>query len=81
MITVIETTTEERHEETKALFEQIKPYLDKGYSYMNALIEIGKVQKHLRSPTYNHGFFKDLKRYGESQGYPYSKYSGKGRCG
>ena len=43
MIKVIEQSTDERNEETKQLFEQIKPLLDKGHTYMSACIEIRRV--------------------------------------
>ena len=78
MITVISQTTEERQEETRQLFEKIKPLLDEGYSYMTACIMVGKANKKLRHRYYSYGWFKDLKAYGETQGYPYHKYNGKG---
>lgn len=81
MITVIETTTSERKQEIINLFNEIKPYLDNGYSYMNALITIGKISPKVRNSAYNYGWYKEVVKYGESQGYPYIKYSGKGRCG
>ena len=78
MITVIEQTTAERQEETKQLFEQIKPLLDEGYSYMTACIMIGKCEHKTRTVQYSRSWFSDLKEYGETQGYPYHKYNGKG---
>ena len=77
-ITVISQSTAERKQETIDLFNQIKPYLDKGIGYMNACIQIGRCQKNLRNHYYQCGWFRDLKEYGASQGYPYHKYSGKG---
>lgn len=76
-ITVITQTTQERNEEIRHLFEQIKPLLDDGYSYMGAVVHIGKARP--QSGHYQSGWFRDLKEYGESQGYPYDEYSGKGR--
>ena len=79
-ITVIEQTTAERRQETINLFNQIKPLLDDGYGYMSACVKIGKVPDNGRQKSgyYMHGWFKDLKAYGESQGYDYATYSGKG---
>ena len=76
MITVISQTTAERNEETKALFEQIRPLLDDGYSYMTACVMVGKCKGGLKNSYYNFGWFKDLKAYGESQGYPYKDHKG-----
>ena len=78
-ITVIEQTTAERYNEIETLFQQIQPLLDDGYSYMGALVHIGRIPKRLRSYYYNRRWFQDLKTYGASKGYPYHKYSGKGR--
>ena len=75
-ITVITQTTAERNQETKELFEQIKPLLDEGYSYMTACIMVGKANKKLRNRYYSYGWFKDLKAYGKTQGYPYDKHNG-----
>jgi len=77
-ITVITQTTEERNEETKKLFEQIRPLLDNGYGYMGAVVEIGKVPDKYRNSYYGQAWFRDLKEYGEQQGYPYDDYRGKG---
>ena len=77
-ITVITQTTEERNQETKDLFEQIRPLLDEGYSYMTACIMIGRADKKLRNHYYSYGWFKDLKAYGKTQGYDYKDYGGKG---
>ena len=79
MITVISQTTAEREEETRLLFEQIRPLLDEGYGYNSALIKIGRIPRGSRTGYYAQGWFKDLKEYGESQGYKYTDYSGKGR--
>ena len=78
MITVIEQNTQERREETIELFEQIRPLLDQGYSYNSALTKIGRINNHSKAHYYRQAWFKELKEYGESQGYSYRKYSGKG---
>ena len=75
-ITVISQTTAERRQETIDLFNEIKPYLDDGYSYTSALIKIGRTQK--KNRVYQQAWFRELKEYGESQGYPYSEYNGVG---
>ena len=77
-ITVVSQSTSERRDEAKQLFEQIKPLLDEGYSYMSACVLIGRCKNHLKHQYYKYGWFKDLKEHGEAMGYPYSKYSGKG---
>ena len=77
-IRVIEQSTSERNEETKKLFEQIRPLLDDYYSYMGALVKIGRVPSLYRNSYYNQSGFRELKEYGEKQGYPYEKHSGKG---
>ena len=80
MITVVSQSTSERREETRQLFESIRPLLDDGYGYMSALIQIGRVTAvQAKNGYYNHAWFRELKEYGESVGYPYNEYSGKGR--
>lgn len=79
MITVIEQSTSERNEEIRNLFEQIRPLLDEGYGYNSALIKIGRIPRDSRTGYYSQGWYRDLKEYGENQGYNYKKYSGKGR--
>lgn len=74
-ITVISQTTAERREETRQLFEQIKPLLDDGYTYSSALIKIGRTKK--KNRVYQQAWFRELKEYGEQLGYPYHKYKGK----
>ena len=76
MITVIEQTTAERDEETRQLFEAIRPFLDKGLIYSKAVSKVTGRKGHM---TYSNRWFRDLVDYGESQGYPYKKYSGKGK--
>ena len=69
MIKVIEQSTDERNEETKNLFEQIKPLLDKGHTYMGACVIIGRVPEKNRHRYYNVAWFKELKDYGSKCGY------------
>lgn len=70
MITIIEQTTSEREQETRELFESIRPYLDKGYNYRRALILIGRISENTKLNNRN-GWFRDLTQYGASRGYDY----------
>lgn len=74
MITIVEQSTSERKQETKELFERIRPHLDEGYSYNNALILIGYVSKNVNLDRF-HGWYRDLTEYGASQGYPFGEHS------
>lgn len=71
MIKVVSQNTSERNQEIKNNFNLIKPYLDKGYSYIGACLEVGLANHRSYSST---GLFRDLKEYGETQGYPYKEY-------
>lgn len=71
MIKVIEQNTAERNLEIKKNFELIKPYLDKGYSYTGACIEVGLGNNRSCS---SRKWFKDLREYGEAHGYSYKDY-------
>lgn len=71
MIKVIEQTTAERNLEIKENFNLIKPYLDKGYSYTGACIEVGLGNDKGCS---SRKWFKDLREYGEAHGYAYKDY-------
>jgi len=77
-ITVIEQTTEERNQETRTLFETIKPYLDEGYGYRAALNKAGRIQNG-SGGYYRQAWFRELITYGETQGYPYNQYKGRRR--
>lgn len=79
MITVISQTTQERNEETRRLFESIRPLLDDGYSYTSALKKLGKINNNAKGYYYGQAWFRELREYGETQGYKYREYSGKGR--
>ena len=67
-IMIIERTTEDCLNETINLFLLIKPLLDQGESYSSAVKQVHK------TPSTNLAWYKDLIKYGESQGYPYQDY-------
>ena len=70
-IKVISQSTGERENETRELFEEIRPLLDKGYSYSRAVRQV----KNMKTIYVTHyRWFKDLIKYGESQGYRYVDY-------
>ena len=70
-ITVISNSSKEREDEIKELFNKMKPYLLEGKSYNQAL----KIVKNSKS-TYTHtSWFKDLVKYGESQGFSKENFS------
>ena len=69
MINVISQTTAERQQETAELFEQCRPYLEKGMSLRKAVHQ-GTNRK--VSNTRN-GWFVELKEYAKTQGYDYNK--------
>ena len=75
-ITVISQTTAERNEETRQLFNSIRPYLDEGHTYRSALYEIGRIPTK-RAGYYHQAWFRELVEYGGTQGYPYSEYKGR----
>ena len=68
-INVISQTTAERQQETAELFEQCRPYLEKGMSLRKAVHQ-GTNRK--VSNTKN-GWFAELKEYAETQGYNYNQ--------
>ena len=65
---IIERTQEDCMNETINLFLLIKPLLDQGESYSSAVKQVHK------TPSTNLAWYKDLIKYGESQGYPYQDY-------
>lgn len=71
MIKVISQTTEERKDETIKLFNKVKPLLDKGYSYSLAVRTLKGIENIHVS---NYSWFKELVKYGGSQGYEYKDY-------
>ena len=71
MIKIISQTTKEREEETIELFNEIKPLLDKGYSYSLAVRTVKNIPTIYVS---NYKWFKEVVKYGETQGYRYGDY-------
>ena len=69
-ITVIEQTTAERKAETRKIFQEIQPYLDKGYSFGKAL----KKAKGIEINNRKNGWVRDLIEYSRTQGYDYYEY-------
>lgn len=69
---IIETTTSQRNQETKKLFNKVKPLLDQGFSYNRSVRKVKNLPR-----TYacsNLAWFRDLVEYGETQGYLYKDY-------
>ena len=75
-ITIISQSTAEREKETKELFEKIKPLLDQGMIYSAAVMKVKNLPYAFNRNK--QAWFRDLVAYGESQGYDYDDYSGKG---
>lgn len=71
-IRVIQQSTAERKQETKELFEKVKPLLDEGYSFRQALIQLG-----YRVSNTSHGWYKDLVDYAQTKGYNHNEYKWK----
>ena len=67
-IMIIERTDEDCLNETINLFLLIKPLLDDGESYSSAVKKVHK------TASTNLAWYRDLIKYGETQGYPYEKY-------
>ena len=78
MIKVIEQTTAERDKEIRDLFHAIRPLLDEGLSYRKALVRVGRIPDISAGYT-NRAWFRDLKEYGASQGYPFEMYGFRGK--
>lgn len=74
-IVVISQSTCERKNETRELFEQIKPLLERGLIYAKAV----KIVKGLPEDYSLSGraWYRELLSYGKSQGYDPKVYSGK----
>lgn len=75
MINVVSQSTNERKNETRLLFNQIKPLLDDGVIYAKAV----KIIKGLPEgySLSRRAWYRDLLSYGKSQGYDPKVYSGK----
>jgi len=71
-IRVIQQSTAERNAETKRLFDRIKPLIDEGYSFRQALIKLG-----YRVSNTRNGWYKDLVAYAQTQGYDHNEYKWK----
>ena len=71
MITVITQTTGERNQETKEVFESIRPYLEQGYTYRDAVKAVGRIGEN-SNPNIRVSWFKHLIDYGTSRGYPHT---------
>ena len=70
-IRVIQQDTNERQKETEALFNECRPYLDRGMSLRKAVKEsTGRVPSNVRS-----GWFRELIEYAQTQGYEYKRWS------
>ena len=63
----------DRYNETVSLFNQVKPLLERGYSYNLAVKKV----KGTNSLNTGSGWFKELIEYGESQGYLKKNYESK----
>ena len=74
-IRIVEQSTAEREQETRELFEKIRPLLDNGCTYNKALRHV----RGLRSLNTKNGWYKDVIAYGERMGYPKEEYSYKRR--
>jgi hypothetical protein len=66
MISVVETSSEERTKEMKETFDKMRPYLDNGFSYVKAYQMISGLRHNTFSQRW---WWKELVKYGESQGY------------
>lgn len=76
-IRVICDSTSTRRKIAIENFEKVKPFLDEGLIYSTACYRAGLV-KDLAGGWRRYAWFKDMLEYGESQGYDYRTYSGKG---
>jgi hypothetical protein len=68
-IKVIETSTAERKQETVDIFNKVQPYLDRGYSLRQAVLQC--TDRNITNVK--NGWYRDLIEYCESQGYEYHK--------
>ena len=75
MITVVEQDTNQRMQEIHDNFMKIKPLLDNGYNYSNAVVEVGLCNPNSKPSVFR--WFKDLVAYGETMGYLYKDYTGR----
>lgn len=75
MIKLIEQSTSERQAEVKSLFQEIKPLLDEGMIYSNAVKKVKGLPPEY--PLTNLAWYRDVIAYGETKGYPRKDYTGK----
>lgn len=60
-ITVIEMNTAERKAETQELYQLVKPYLDKGYSLRQAVIQVKDIYNKTNLTQY--AWYRELREY------------------
>lgn len=73
---MITQTTAERREETKAIFDKMRPLLDDGWNFYQAALEVtGRKSVGTRC----RGWYRDLREYAKSQGYDYHDFEWKRR--
>ena len=75
-IKVICESTDERKKRVKNNFERIRPLLDDGYIYSNAIMEVFNIPRGRLNRK--KAYYREIIEYGESMGYSYAEYSGKG---
>ena len=73
-IRVIETSTAERNQQTKDLFEKVKILLEEGWPFNKAVLHVTGRQS---IGTQTRGWYRDLKEYSISQGYDPKDYEWK----
>ena len=76
MIKVIEQSTEDRNRETRELFQKVKPLVDEGWAFRQAVLHITGKQS---IGTQKRGWYRDLCDYAKQQGYNPKDYEWKRR--
>ena len=66
MISIVEQSTAERGQETRELFDKVKPFLDEGLSYDKALKQAGLMTA---NSWKQRAYTRDLVDYAKKQGY------------